>query len=135
MQKDDWTKWKRLGLLLLIIAIGAVTIYPFIINIYRLLNVGGKFDSSYTVQELAVRGSLAIGAAGLVLCLLILFYRLRNDQATPSLTSGLVLVAISATLTAIVVLASRQATPVIIGPPADGAGKGGVYQSPPAPEN
>jgi hypothetical protein len=114
--EDRWHKIRRVTLLVAIIVIGGVALFPFVVNIYRLLNVGSAFENTYSVQELAVRGSLAIGAAGLVLCVLILFHRLRSDQGTPSLNSGLVLVAIGAALTGIVVVHSGQRTPVTVGP-------------------
>jgi membrane associated rhomboid family serine protease len=99
-------RWKYWGILALVFMVGGVCAAPFGIAIFRLLDTYG-----YWLQldpfRMALRAALATTFAGVMLCILLLFYRLRNDDNSPSLTSGLLVVALGVVLTALVVFAMR----------------------------
>jgi hypothetical protein len=99
-------RWKYWGILGLVFIVGGVCAAPFGIAIFRLLDTSGGWlhlDPFFV----ALRAALAVTFAGVMLCILLLFYRLRNDDNSPSLTSGLMVVALGVTLIALVVFAMR----------------------------
>jgi hypothetical protein len=97
----------RTGLLILIYAIGVVCVLPFVCAMFRLLRACNGHANGIGFYELALRGGLALVFAGIVLCVLILFYRLRNDEASPSLTSGVAVIAIGALTVVLLAFAAR----------------------------
>ena len=97
---------KYWGILVLVFVVGGTFAAPFGIAIFGLLGVCGA-GLEGDPYEMALRAALAVTFAGVVLCILLLFYRLRNDDNSPSLTSGLLVVALGVVLTALVVFAMR----------------------------
>ena len=102
--RAEW--WKYWVILVLVFLVGGVCAAPFGIAIFRLLDTCGYWLSVDPFQ-MALRAALAVTFAGVMLCILLLFYRLRNDDNSPSLTSGLLVVALGVVLTALVVFAMR----------------------------
>ena len=102
--RSEW--WKYWGILALVFLVGGVCAAPFGIAIFRLLDACGHW-LWLDPFEMALHAALAVTFAGVVLCILLLFYRLRNDDNSPSLTSGLLVVALGVVLTALVVFAMR----------------------------
>jgi hypothetical protein len=130
---------KRNLMLALVFVIGFAGALPFLVSLFRLLDVGGNWLQGAQLYDTALRASLAIAFAGIILCVLILFYRLRNDDSSPSLTSGLALVALGAAMTVATALSARgqvapQATirtsPTAVAPPADSSRHPGALMSP-----
>jgi hypothetical protein len=102
----------------LVFLLGALGATPFGIAIWRLLDYCGAWISPNTRNDfghpyvMALHASLALMCAGVVLCVLLLFYRIRNDDAAPKMTSGLLVIAAGALLTAVVLLAARGQLPM-----------------------
>ncbi len=97
-------EWTRAILLILVILIGLACAAPFGWGIYQLLCCNWL---SQEVYALALRAALAVMFAGIVLCVLLLLYRFRNEDTSPSLNSGLIVVALGGILTALVLIAAR----------------------------
>jgi hypothetical protein len=97
---------KYWGILVLVFAIGGIFAAPFGLAIFKLLDCQGDWLKLDTF-EIALRAGLAVTFAGVMLCILLLFYRLRNDDNSPGLTSGLLVVALGVLLTALVLFAMR----------------------------
>jgi membrane associated rhomboid family serine protease len=97
---------KYWGILILVFALGGTFAAPFGIAIFQLLDRCGSWLQLGPFQ-MALHAALALTFAGVMLCILLLFYRLRNDDNSPSLMSGLLVIALGVVLTALVVFAMR----------------------------
>jgi hypothetical protein len=114
MARPDNTKLEKAkywGLLVLVFAAGTAFALPFGLAIFRLLSCSSPFCCTDAWMshpyEMALRAAIAIAFAGIVLSILLLFYRMRNDDTAPSLMSGLLVVVVGAVLTAFIVFAMR----------------------------
>lgn len=97
----------RLFLLVLIYVVGGACTAPFVYAMFQLLGPCAAF-SELPFYAFALHGSMALIFAGIVLSVLILFYRLRNDEASPSLTSGVAVIAIGALAVVLLSFAARD---------------------------
>jgi hypothetical protein len=102
--QDAKSEPKRTWLFVVVIVLGLACAAPFAWGIWRLLWCDWLAQGLY---GLGLRAGLAVLFAGIVLCVLLLLYRLRNEDTSPSLNSGLLVIALGAILTALVLLAAR----------------------------
>lgn len=101
---DSKSETKRTWLSVGIILLGVACAAPFGWGIWRLLWCDWLTQGLY---GLGLRAGLAVLFAGIVLCVLLLLYRFRNEDTSPSLNSGLLVIALGAALTALVLFAAR----------------------------
>jgi len=120
----------------LVFAIGGTFAAPFAFAIYRLIDCHGQWLTHDPIT-IALRAAIGVMFAGIVLSILLLFYRLKDDDTSPSLTSGLLVVALGAALTALVVFAGRpratghdEGAPHWVAPSGYGATPDGCVPSP-----
>lgn len=99
---------KRTWLLWLVFGIGALCVLPFIIALFRLLDSCGTQAAALSLYAVGLNAALAIAFGGIVLCVLLLFYRLRNEETSPSLTSGVIVIAIGAAMAVAISIAARN---------------------------
>ena len=97
---------KRWALLAVVFVTGGVCALPFGVSLYHLLDFCGGW-LTLGAYAIALRAAIALMFSGIVLCVLLLFYRLRNDETSPSLSSGLVVIAIGAVAMVAVLFAAR----------------------------
>jgi multisubunit Na+/H+ antiporter MnhB subunit len=103
---------KRTWLLWIVFGVGALCVLPFIVALFRLLDFCGTHSVPLGLYAAGLNAALAIAFGGIVLCVLLLFYRLRNEETSPSLTSGVVVIAIGAAMAVAIAIAARnQADP------------------------
>jgi tellurite resistance protein TehA-like permease len=117
---ERWKYWLVFGL---VFAIGGTFAAPFAFAIYRLIDCHGQWLTLDPIT-IALRAAIGTMFAGVVLSILLLFYRLKDDDTSPSLTSGMLVIALGAALTALVIFAGRpraprleEATPRSLSPP------------------
>jgi hypothetical protein len=101
--KRNWLLWAVFG-------VGALCVLPFVVALFRLLDFCGTQSSHLSFFAVALNAALAIAFGGILLCVLLLFYRLRNEETSPSLTSGVVVIAIGAAMAVAISLAARNQT-------------------------
>lgn len=103
----DSEQTKRTALLWGVFVVGAACVLPFAFALYHLIDFCGCW-LTHDYFAIALRAAIALMFAGIVLCVLLLFYRLRNDETSPSLTSGLVVIAVGAVAMVAMVIAVRD---------------------------
>jgi hypothetical protein len=102
---------RRSWLLAGVFIVGALCVLPFAVALFRLLDFCGTQTAHLSFYAVALNSALAIAFGGILLCVLLLFYRLRNEETSPSLTSGVVVIAIGAVMAVAVSLAARNQNP------------------------
>lgn len=102
---------KRNWLLSGVFVVGGLCVLPFAVALFRLLDFCGTHGAHLSFYAAGLNAALAVAFGGILLCVLLLFYRLRNEETSPSLTSGVVVIAIGAAMAVAISLAARNQAP------------------------
>ena len=102
---------KRTWLLVGVFVVGGLCVLPFVVALFRVLDFCGTHSAQLSFYAVGLHAALAIAFGGILLCVLLLFYRLRNEETSPSLTSGVVVIAIGAAMAVAIALAARNQAP------------------------
>jgi len=97
---------RRNVLLWVVFGVGAVCVLPFAVALFGLLYFCCT-NPKLNLYALGLNAALAIAFGGILLCVLLLFYRLRSEETAPSLTSGVIVIAIGAAMAVAISLAAR----------------------------
>jgi len=110
-RKAEQEENKRTWLLWGVFIAGGLCALPFVVALFRLLDFCGTHGAHLSFYAVGLDAALAIAFGGILLCVLLLFYRLRNEESSPSLTSGVVVIAIGAAMAVAISLAARDQAP------------------------